>query len=94
MTGAKQSFVAGATPSIGINDLLPLLLLDRIIVDKAERIAQMAAALRTWHATGSETDAIRCLMGRGFAYGEIVAYLDDALAEARQGIVADTMAKG
>jgi hypothetical protein len=35
----------------------------------------------------SAAEIIRCLMARGGGYGEIVAYLDDALFEARQQAV-------
>lgn len=80
--------------AIGNNDLLPLLQLDRIVMDRRDRITRMAAALRTYQATGSESDAIRCLMGRGFPYGEIVAYLEDAMFEARQNAVAAIMQSG
>ena len=59
----------GATRfAIGTNDLLPLLpllQLDRITMDRCQRIALMAAALRTYQAAGDDRNAIRCLMGRG-----------------------------
>jgi hypothetical protein len=35
-----------------------------------------------WRSAGAKV--IRCLMARGVGYGEIVAYLDDALFEAHQ----------
>jgi hypothetical protein len=52
-------------------------------------VQAMAAQLRIHHATGSERDALRCLMGRGFRDGDVVALVDDALFEARQAAVAD-----
>lgn len=58
-----------------------------------EVVAAMAATLKKYDAFGSESDAIRCLMFRGFRNGDIVAFADDALFEARQKTVADTMAR-
>jgi hypothetical protein len=57
-------------------------------------IARMAADLCRYEATATESDAIRCLMARGYRNGDVVALLDDAIAAARQTIVADTMAGG
>jgi hypothetical protein len=44
-----------------------------------------------WRSGGAKV--IRCLMARGVGYGEIVAYLDDALFEARQSAVATEMVR-
>lgn len=52
-------------------------------------LAEMAAALRTYDATACESDAIRCLMGRGFAYGDIAVMVDLALLTARREIAQD-----
>jgi hypothetical protein len=45
-----------------------------------------------WRSGGAKV--IRCLMARGVSHGEIVAYLDDALFEARQADVAEIVRKG
>ena len=49
----------------------------------SEMIGKMAAELLRLEALGSEADAIRALTGK-FAYGDIVASGDRALALARQ----------
>jgi hypothetical protein len=80
--------------AVNDNDIVCALLPDGIVMDKPQRVARMAAALCTYQATANYSDATRCLMGRGFGYGEIVAYLDDALFEARQGKVAAIVRTG
>ena len=46
------------------------------------------------HRRSGGAKVIRCLMARGVGYGEIVAYLDDALFEARQQAVAAIVKAG
>jgi hypothetical protein len=46
------------------------------------------------HRRSGGAKVIRCLMARGVGYGEIVAYLDDALFEARQAEVTEIVRKG
>lgn len=57
-------------------------------------VDRMAADLIRFEATGTESDAIRSLMAtRRYSYGDIATFVDDALATARQTIVAAEMAR-
>jgi hypothetical protein len=61
---------------------------------RSELVDIMAADLRRYEATRSESDAMRCLLGlRCYRSGDIVTLIDDALFEARQSAVATTMAR-
>ena len=60
--------------------------------DKA-LISRMAVDLREYGATASERDAIRALLTRGYGCGDIALYAEDALLEARLGIVGGEMAR-
>ncbi|SHH96905.1 hypothetical protein [Bradyrhizobium erythrophlei] len=55
------------------------------------RHRQKARRRGGWRSSAAKV--IRCLMARGGGYGEIVAYLDDALFEARQSAVATEMVR-
>ena len=59
--------------------------------DSAALIDRMAADLRQHAATATESDAIRCLMKRGYRDGDIVALMDEALFRAQQNIVKTEM---
>ena len=54
----------------------------------AGTVADMTATLVAYQATASESDAVRCLMGRGFPIGAIVQHGGDALVEAQALVVA------
>ncbi|ABA04822.1 hypothetical protein Nwi_1561 [Nitrobacter winogradskyi Nb-255] len=63
-------------------------------LEAGDLIDRMAADLIHFEATGTEGDAIRSLMAtRRYGYGEIATLIDDALAAARQEIVAAEMAR-
>lgn len=62
--------------------------------EASDLIDRMAADLIRFEATGTESDAIRSLMAtRRYSYGDIATLVDDALAAARQTIVAAEMAR-
>ena len=61
--------------------------------DKQELIHRMAADLRRMQIFHSGREAIRALSTGPYRLGDIAVLVDDALAEARQAAVADTMAR-
>jgi hypothetical protein len=59
----------------------------------AALILKMAGDLRRLGVTGSEADAMRALKKCGYRMGDVAILAEDALFEARRGLVASEMAK-
>lgn len=57
----------------------------------SDLVRRMAATLVQDEATASDSDAIRCLIARGFRYGDIAVLYEDALFAARQQLVTRQM---
>jgi hypothetical protein len=57
-----------------------------------ELVHRMAADLRRVNAIESERHALRALMAGPYRWGDVAALVNDALFEARQSAVSETMA--